>query len=104
MYGRRDGFALLEVLVVVSIIALLASVTLANVSSARAWARDTVRISDLKLIGERLISIGKSTAHIRIRIHPYGIGQENTMALPTALSASPVVMVFSALLAGQPRE
>mgnify|MGYP001560873220 CR=1 FL=1 len=54
MYGRRDGFALLEVLVVVSIIALLASVTLANVSSARARARDTVRISDLKLIGGAL--------------------------------------------------
>lgn len=54
IHGRRDGFAILEVLVVVSMIVLLASVTLANVSSARGRARDTVRISDLKLIGAAL--------------------------------------------------
>ena len=50
----HPGFTLVEIIVVVSIIALLASIILANISSARALARDTVRISDLKLIGAAL--------------------------------------------------
>ena len=52
--GWSYGFAIVEIIIIVSIISLLASVIFANIGSARAKARDAVRISDLKLIGAAL--------------------------------------------------
>ncbi len=47
---RNRGFTLIELLVVIAIIGLLSSTILASLNSARAKAKDTRRISDLKQI------------------------------------------------------
>jgi prepilin-type N-terminal cleavage/methylation domain-containing protein len=47
---RKKGFTLVELLVVISIIGLLASVVLATISTARRHVRDNSRLSDMKSI------------------------------------------------------
>ena len=57
VYGvkyRRRGFTLVELLVVISIISFLASVVLAAMNEARAYARDAYRIQSLKEIEQAL--------------------------------------------------
>ena len=44
---RQAGFTLIELLVVISIISLLSATILASLSTARARARDAIRLSDL---------------------------------------------------------
>lgn len=46
--GKKIGFTLVELLVVISVIGLLASVILISLNSARAKARDARRIADLR--------------------------------------------------------
>jgi len=50
MIRQRHGFTLIELLVVIAIIGVLASVVLASLNTARAKARNTRRISDLRQI------------------------------------------------------
>lgn len=45
---KKNGFTLVEVIVVVGIISVLASIVLFSVSGARSNSRDKARISDLK--------------------------------------------------------
>lgn len=51
---KRRGFTLIELLVVISIIGLLATLMMANLTSARGRARDAQRKSDLKNIATAL--------------------------------------------------
>ncbi len=46
--SRQKGFTLLELLVVIGIIGLLASIIVVNLTSARRKARDTKRIADVR--------------------------------------------------------
>jgi prepilin-type N-terminal cleavage/methylation domain-containing protein len=46
--NKNCGFTLVELLIVISIISLLASIVLASLNNARVNARDTQRISDIR--------------------------------------------------------
>lgn len=48
MKNKTNGFTLIELMVVISVIGLLASVILISLNSARAKARDTKRMSDIR--------------------------------------------------------
>ncbi len=52
--NSQKGFTLIELLVVISIIGILSSVVLASLNSARAKARDTKRLSDLREVQKAL--------------------------------------------------
>ena len=52
---RNKGFTLIELLVVIAIIGILASVVLYSVNSARAKARDSERISNVKQVEKALL-------------------------------------------------
>lgn len=46
----RDGFTLVEVLIVIAIIGMLSSIVMANIDNARSKARDTKRKQDMSAI------------------------------------------------------
>jgi len=50
----KKGFTLVELLVVISIIALLSTIAVVSLGSARAKARDTARIADMKQVSTAL--------------------------------------------------
>jgi len=56
-FFSKKGFSLLEILIVIGIIALLATIAFANLIFARDKARDTKRIADISQIG-KFITLG----------------------------------------------
>ncbi|WP_416208538.1 type II secretion system protein [Fodinibius sp.] len=54
MFNDHKGFTLVEILVVVGILGLLASVVYANLGGARQSANDARRISDVTSISDAL--------------------------------------------------
>ena len=54
MRGTKNGFTILELLVVVGIIALASALVMAGLSSAREKSRDARRISDMKQLQNAL--------------------------------------------------
>lgn len=60
-YEKEKGFTLVELLVVISIISLLASIVFASLNSARAKARDARAISDFRNIKNALYLFNDQT-------------------------------------------
>ncbi|MHC4799476.1 MAG: type II secretion system protein, partial [Planctomycetota bacterium] len=52
--NRRSGFTLMEVLVVVSIIALLLAILVPSLGAARRQSRATVCLTQLRVLGQGL--------------------------------------------------
>lgn len=72
----REGFTLIEILVVVAIIALLIAILLPSLSKARAQARNTVCMSQLNELGKAFAFYGQANREQpppnRIRPYPGG--------------------------------
>ena len=66
------GFTLIELMVVISIISLLSSIVLASINTARAKARDVVRLAHLKQL-QTLIEIYRDSAGYVPETNRYGI-------------------------------
>ncbi len=60
MKSRIKAFTLIELLVVVTVILILSTLTILNLSSTRAKARDQQRISNAQLIGSAIDQIAMS--------------------------------------------
>lgn len=54
MNNKKKGFTLIELLIVISIIAVLASITLFFINDSRAKARDSKRVSDIQQINKAI--------------------------------------------------
>jgi len=66
MYNKRRGFTLIEILVVISIIAILLTIAATSFSSVRVDARDRVRVAEIEqaLLALRLYAAQYDTFHV----------------------------------------
>lgn len=60
---KNKGFTLVELLIVISIIAILATIVLASLDKARSKSRDTKRISDISQIQLALAAYLNNASH-----------------------------------------
>jgi prepilin-type N-terminal cleavage/methylation domain-containing protein len=75
---EEEGFTLVELLVVISIISLLTSIVLSSLNDARKKARDSARISTLQQVQKALAMYYSDNGY-------YPIGPNNLIQLKTAL-------------------
>jgi type II secretion system protein G len=93
---RSRGFTLIELLVVVAIIGMLASVVLASLGSARAKARDTRRLADIRQV-QTALELYYSSNSSRYPSTGTGNYLANVSGLaPTYIAALPKDPVYSA--------
>lgn len=78
---NKKGFTLIELLVVIAIIALLSSVVLASLNSARAKARDAKRVQDIQQL-VRAVSLYASDNNGNYPTSLEGIGSYTEPATP----------------------
>ncbi|MCX6729913.1 MAG: type II secretion system protein [Candidatus Portnoybacteria bacterium] len=76
---NKKGFTLIEILVVVSIIGILATIVIVSVGSARAKARDSKRISDLNQVQNAIWLYYDNNGAMPINRNP-GFGYCDTQA------------------------
>jgi type II secretion system protein G len=65
----KRGFTLVELMVVIAIIGILASIVIGSVSNAKASARDIKRVSDIKIIQTALTSYFNDNNHYPCQIY-----------------------------------
>lgn len=87
MKKTKKGFTLIELLVVIGIIGLLASLAIVSLNSARAKARDAVRLANMQRIVTSLEqfydSKGRYPSEVAVSITPdlrHGLGYSNSQA------------------------
>jgi len=86
------GFTLMEILIVIAVIGILASVTIAGLDSARTGGRDSARVSDLERV-----KLGLSLYFASCRRYPNALATGDTsggacsQALDTFLPGLPVL-------------
>ncbi len=78
--GLRAGYTLVELLVVIGMIAVLASASLVGLTAARVRARDDRRVTDLKLIQSALeVYYQKTIQSGTIGQYPYPLGTNQAL-------------------------
>jgi len=66
MYSKRHGFTLIEILVVISILAILLAIVTTSFSSVRVDARDKIRVAEVEqaILALRLYAAQYDTFHV----------------------------------------
>ncbi|MFA6295939.1 MAG: type II secretion system protein [Patescibacteria group bacterium] len=81
---NQKGFTLIEILVVVSIVGILASIALIGVDDARKKARDARRVSDLYQISQAIEMYNNATGQ-----YPENLSSNLTSYFPRGLPKDP---------------
>lgn len=87
---KRDknsrGFTLIEILVVVAIVGILASVVLVSLNTTRVNARDTARVATIKEVQKALELYFSDTGYYPVQAIPANISVLSTALVPTYIS------------------
>lgn len=76
--ARKEGFTLIELMMVVAIMGVLATIIIGSVNGAKASARDIRRVSDIKAIQTALTQYYNDNNHYPCQIYANGVSTNYT--------------------------